>query len=160
VTERSKSEKKRGLHKVADQLDVLLQFSEDKIRTLPLDPDLIELIVETKSMRTFGAIRRQKRYLTRRLSDVDLQPTLRLVQQWQGSHLQSVKTFHLAEHWRHTLLETNGDIDEFISQYPAANKDILRLLIHTAKQAPANDKRHYRALFRHINDIIQASHGV
>ncbi len=62
-TKPSKSERKRtylALQKLGEEL---ITLREADLRSLPLDEDLLEAVIEARQIKSHGALRRQKQYI-------------------------------------------------------------------------------------------------
>lgn len=73
-TKPSKSARKReylALQKLGEEL---IPLQEQDLRTMGLDEDLLEAVLEAKRMSKRGALRRQKQYIGKLMSRIDPEP--------------------------------------------------------------------------------------
>jgi len=73
-TKPSKSARKReylALQKLGEEL---ITIRESDLQSMPLDEDLLEAIMETRRIKSHGALRRQKQYIGKLMRYVDPEP--------------------------------------------------------------------------------------
>jgi len=73
-TKPSKSARKReylALQKLGEEL---ITIRESDLQSMPLDEDLLEAIMETRRIKSHGALRRQKQYIGKLMRHVDPEP--------------------------------------------------------------------------------------
>lgn len=70
----SKSARKREYLAKQKLGEELIPLRESDLRSLPLDDDLLEAVLEAQQMKAHGALRRQKQYIGKLMRQVDPEP--------------------------------------------------------------------------------------
>ncbi len=99
----SRSEKKRQAKCVESLAAELVQLSASEIKCLPGDDFLRRNIEEAKSLKA-GARKRQIKYITKQLRNLDIEPFLTLLAEKKGSNLKQSQVIHQLEHWRDNII--------------------------------------------------------
>lgn len=155
---KSKTQKKREADAFKELGIALVQLSIEKLNRLPLSDPLKQAILSAKSLKSFGAIRRQMLWvgkLIRETNGDEIQLAYQALQLEESA--QSVQ-FHQIEAWRHRLLqEDNEALTAFVHQYPQVDTQHLRQLIKKAKDEIRQEKNlgASRALFRYLRSIVE-----
>lgn len=155
--ERSKSQKKRDaviLQKVGVKLVAL---SMEKLNQIPLSPQLKQAIVDAKSLRSHGAIRRQAQLIGKLMRSDDNEAILASYEQMLAEESATTAVFHDLEVWRERLIHEGKEaLTAFINVYHPADVQHLRQLI---KKAVDEHKREQhtgasKALFRYLRSCL------
>ncbi len=112
----SRSEKKRRAKGIETLATELVKLSASEIKGLPCDDFLKSDIKEAQQMKA-GARKRQIKYITKQLRELDIEPLLTVLAEKKGSKLKQDQTFHQLEHWRDNI------ITEAISYFHDAERD-------------------------------------
>jgi ribosome-associated protein len=154
---KSKSQKKRE----ADALQKLgvefIGLSLEKLNALPLSDHLRQAILQAKSLKSHGAIRRQAQLIGKLMRSEDSDDIL---VGYEGMLAQaSAKTaeFHDVEQWRERLIKEGKEaLTGFISAYPQVEVQQLRQLIKKAvdEQQKGLHTGASKALFRFLRSFI------
>jgi ribosome-associated protein len=152
----SKSQMKRealALKKVG--LD-LVNLSVATLAGFPLDEALLKAILEAKTIKSFGAKKRQIQLIGKLLRTADSNAILQAYAAFQDKSSATTAEFQLAELWRHRLIQEGKEpLTEFIARY---QPDVQKLK-HLIKKA-TEDEQHQKntgaalALFRYIRSCI------
>ena len=113
MEELSKSEKKRRAKGVENLATELVNLSATEITKLDCDDFLKKDIKDAQILKT-GARKRQIKYITKQLRDLNIEPLLNFLQEKKGSKLKQNQSFHKLERWRDDI------ISEAIQEYRAA----------------------------------------
>ena len=73
-TKPSKSARKREYLALQKLGEKLITIRESDLQSMPLDEDLLEAIMETRRIKSHGALRRQKQYIGKLMRHVDPEP--------------------------------------------------------------------------------------
>ncbi len=155
---KSKSQKKReadALQKVGVEL---IGLSLEKINALPLSPHLRTAIIEAKSLKSHGAIRRQAQLIGKLMRSSESDLILASYDQLQAEANATTADFHQVEVWRTRLIHEGKDaLTAFVDAHPLADVQQLRQLIK--KAVDEQTKEHHtgasKALFRYLRSCIQ-----
>lgn len=99
----SKSEKKRRAKNIEKLAFELIVLSPTDIKKLPCEDFIKDEILETKGLKA-GARKRQLKYLTKNLRQLDPEPLLDFMSQQKGSQLKQTKEFHELENLRDSII--------------------------------------------------------
>ncbi|MDE1941743.1 MAG: DUF615 domain-containing protein [Betaproteobacteria bacterium] len=137
----------------------LSQLSPERIRELKLPEGLERALLEVKTFKSHGAVRRQMQYIGKLMREVDPAPLQAYLDRLQGRSREATAQLHLAEHWRDRMLESVDAVDDFAARYREADRQQLRQLSLGAQRERELQKppRQFRALFRAISQILEAA---
>jgi ribosome-associated protein len=99
----SRSEKKRRAKGIESMAAELIKLSASEIKSLPCDDFLKKEIKDTQHLKA-GARKRQLKYITKQLRNLDVEPLLTLLAEKKGSKLKQDQLFHQLEHWRNNII--------------------------------------------------------
>jgi len=154
---KSKSQKKRdadALQKVGVQL---IALSMTKLDLLPLSDPLKKAIVDAKSLRSNGAIRRQAQLIGKLMRSDNSEEILAAYQQLLAEESAQTAAFHELEQWRERLIHEGKDaLTAFINAFHPQDVQQLRQLI---KKAVDEHQRQQhtgasKALFRYLRSCL------
>lgn len=152
----SKSQRKRDMAELEDMGEALTGLSEDRIKRMDLPEDLRAAVLEAKRIKSFGARRRQLKYIGKVMRHLDPVPIRAQLDALEGtSRAQTVWT-HKIEHWRHRLLSDDAALNALVAEYPDADHPQLRTLIENSQREKALGKppRSYREIFQVLRKLI------
>lgn len=137
----------------------LCELNKNQLAKIPLPETLQNAIVEMGRIKTNSAKRRHMQFIGRLMREADHEAIESAYQNLIQVSEQHVQQHHLAERWRDRLV-TEGDdaINEFMLDYPDADRQQLRQLVRTAKIEQEHEKppAAARKIFRALRDIIVA----
>ena len=152
----SKSAKKREYLALQELGERLIDLSPDQLGSIDLGEDLRDAIINAKSMRAHGALRRQKQLIGKLMRTADSTEIRTALEKFNSADRVSKQIFQQAETWRERLIdEGKPALNEFaemagsaaaglegtLSSYHGATSEKLQ---RTAK----------RQLFREIHRIL------
>jgi ribosome-associated protein len=148
----SKSQRKREMHDLQALGEALSQLSQDKIKHLALPETLEKALLDIKTFKAHGAVRRQLQYIGKLMRDVDPEPLIAYLDQLKGVSKEAVALQHLAEQWRLKIIEDIRQLDQFCEAHPQADRTQLRQLAMNAhkEQQAQKPPRSFRQLYRLI----------
>ncbi len=155
---KSKSQKKRdadALQKIGVELVAL---SLDKLNTLPLPDNLKQAILDAKSLKSHGAVRRQAQLIGKLMRSADSEAVLAGYELMLAEGNAKTADFHQMERWRERLIkEGKHALTEFVSSYPQVDVTKLRQLIKKAVDEQKNDQNlgASKALFRYLRSCLE-----
>ena len=154
---KSKSQKKReadALQKVGNQL---INLSLAKLDTLPLTPNLRQAIIDAKSIKSHGAIRRQSQLIGKLMRAADSAAILAAYEAITAEDSSQTLVFHELEVWRERLINGGKEaLTDFVQEYQPADVQQLRQLIKKAVEEQKSDKHTgaAKALFRFLRSCL------
>jgi ribosome-associated protein len=152
----SKSQRKRDMAELEDMGEALVALSDDRIARMDLPEDLRAAIREAKRIRSFGARRRQLKYIGKIMRQLDPGPIRAHLDAIEGTSRGQTAWLHSLEHWRHRLLDDDSALSALIAEYPGTDAQPLRALIRNTQRERALGKppRSYRELFQSLRTIV------
>jgi ribosome-associated protein len=111
----SRSEKKRQAKQIEDIANELAILSSPQVKKLPCDDFLKQEIINTQTLKG-GARKRQIKFITKQIREIDPEPLLNFLEERKGSQLKKNAAFHELERLR----------DDIITDVLAAVEDAFR----------------------------------
>ncbi|MFY7697325.1 MAG: ribosome biogenesis factor YjgA [Legionella sp.] len=155
---KSKSQLKREadlLQKVGVQL---IGLSMAKLERLPLTTQLKQAIVEAKSLKSHGAVRRQAQLIGKLMRSADSEAIIAAYKQEQAEDSAQTAKFHELELWRDRLIHDGKEaLTAYITCHPLVDVQLLRQLIKKAVDEHLQGLHlgAAKALFRFLRANIQ-----
>lgn len=154
----SRTDIKKAAQAVTDLGEKLAELSESALKAFGLPDELLKAILLLKKMDKGPALKRQKAFIGKLLrKDEPL-----LVEIKQKFHELEMKTqqqnahFHRLEMWRDRMVEEGDDaLNEFLQDYPHADRSFLRQSIRNAKKEVLENKppKSARAIFKYLRGL-------
>ncbi len=153
----SKSRRKRDAHAWQKLGEDLVGLTEAEFERLGLPEPLAQAVCEARGL-SRGALKRQLKYLGRLLREADAGPVAEARDRVLGDKRRANAEFHRLERWRDRLIaEGDGALQEFLAEWPAADRRQLRQLTRNAQKEQARDaqstRRATRTLFRYLRGL-------
>jgi len=159
----SRSEQRREALGVLTLALQLVQQSDARIGQIPMDEDLRRLVISTKRITAQIARKRAVHYLAkmmRREDDEALQAIRAALDHDKVEGRREAAQLHRVEFWRDRLVALGDDaLSEFLTEYPAGDRQQLRQLARNAQQEKAKEKPPHasRELFRELRQLIMGA---
>lgn len=157
----SKTQRKNECDGKQELGEKMITLNKEDLADIHMDDELRHAIEEAQRMRSNGALKRQRQYigkLIRNLDDETLEPQLNRV---LHKHDVFSAEFKRMEKWRDNILE-NGDkgINDFLEQYPMADRHHLRQLVRNANKEKQNNKppSAFRQIFKYIREVAEQAY--
>jgi ribosome-associated protein len=155
----SKTRRKAEMHALQDLGEALVALDQGRLAELaadvPLPPNLVEAIVEARSISAWGGRKRQLQYVGKLMRDVDPEPIRRRLTEWaQGHSLDSARQ-HDLELWRDRLLADPAALDLLAARWPRLDRPRFRALIAKARDERGRGQppHAFRELFRELKAL-------
>lgn len=149
----SKSQKKRDADKLQKIGVELVALPDNKLDSLPLPDNLKQAIIDAKTIKSHGAMRRQAQLIGKLMRAADSDAIIVAYEEIQAEGNAKTAHFHELEQWRDRLInDSKSALTEFISAYPGTNVQQLRQLVKKAIDEKAAEKPvgASKALFRFL----------
>lgn len=155
----SKTRRKQEMHELQALGAALVELPEAQLRSLPLDDDLREAVLEAKRISSHEARRRQLQYIGRLMRDVDPAPIRAQLEALEGSSAEATARHRRLEQLRERLLTDDAALTELLAGHPQADAQTLRTLIRNARREQKEGKppRAFRELFRALKSLEAGS---
>jgi ribosome-associated protein len=161
--EKSKTQVKRELHALVDLGERLTTFKADVLAKLPLTDPLRRALADAPKHTAHIARKRHIQFIGKLMRDQDLDEILVLLDQLDASTRQYNERFHNLERWRDRLVTGADDVlEQFVNEYPEADRQQLRSLIRQAQHEAAQNKAPAttRKIFKYIRELDEAKRGL
>jgi ribosome-associated protein len=155
----SKSQKKRDAEALQKLGVKLVGWSMDKLSQLPLPDRLRQAIIDAKSLKSHGAVRRQAQLIGKLMRTSDLDAVYTAYEGIMAEDNAQTAVFHDVELWRDRFIKEDKEaLTAFVDQYHPEDLQQLRQLIKKAVDEHRKDPQLHaasRALFRYLRSCIQ-----
>ncbi len=151
---------------VKRELDALLSLgksiaglSKEQFEAMPLSDVFRQAIVEARRFSKGGALKRQFKFVSKLLRNMDedeVEELFQALDRQLDKDRSAAARLHLFEQWRDRLvLEGDGALSAFLTEYPMADRQHLRQLQRKAKQEVEREKTPAtaRKIFQYIKEI-------
>lgn len=153
----SKTQRKNDMLALQKLGEQLVALPEGQLARVPLPEDLLNAIQFAHTLKSRESIRRHMQLIGKKMRSVDCDAIRSAVKQIQFTNELRTQEFHLIEEWREKLI-VGGDeaSQQFLVQYPQADRQQLRLWIRKAVQDRKNQKNTggETGLFRYLRTIL------
>ncbi len=153
----SKSQRKREADDVLALGEKMITLNQEELAQIHMDDELRDALEEAQRIKSNSALKRQKHYIAkimRGLADDTLAAQVERVLHKDDIYNAQFKRM---EKWRDSIIE-NGDkgINDFLAEYPQADRSHLRQLVRNAAKEKKNNKppAAYRQIFKYIRDVM------
>lgn len=149
----SKSQKKRDAERLQKIGVELVALPGNKLDSIPLPDNLKQAIIDARTIKSHGAMRRQSQLIGKLMRAADSESIIAAYDDILAEGNAKTAHFHDLEQWRERLINDNKTaLTEFVSNYPNTNVQQLRQLVKKAIDEQAADKvvGASKALFRFL----------
>jgi ribosome-associated protein len=155
----SKTQRKKTMHSLQRLGSELVDLADKELAALGLPENLHDAIVAARHITSFEARRRQLQYIGKLMRHIDAGPIRETLEMRRLSAQRRAAFHHRVERWRERLLAEETAFAEFVSAYPHANAQRVRVLIRNVQRERDADRppRSYRALFQLLRQILEES---
>jgi ribosome-associated protein len=164
----SRTALKKASEKLEEIGEELLFARENLVAELPLPEELRDAILDAKEFTSFGAKRRQTKFigkLMRRLNTEELEAIRAALQVEHGQSVKDAQILHRAEKWRDSLISDDEQLGQWIDEFPGGDVQHLRALIRQARKDAEKTKpgvaqrqgRAYRQIFSLVRSQLSSA---
>lgn len=158
ISKPSKSAKKREYLALQTLGENLIGLTREQLASIGLEQNLLDAVLEAKSITSHGALRRQKQLIGKMMRGTDPQPIeTALLAFGQGDKLEK-KLFRDAETWRDRLLNnSSAAVAAYRDMLGTERTDVGRLVASLKDDQPERVRRELqRRIFRAIHSDLMA----
>jgi len=152
----SKSERKRESLALQELGERLIALSEPDLATLSLDDNLHQAIRDAASIKSRGALRRQKQLIGKLMHGVDPEPIEAALARLSADDVKAKRLFARAERWRDRLVREGGNAINAFRAESGTDDDALARMVADLEVA-FDDKTRItlrRKIFRRVHEIL------
>lgn len=154
---KSKSQKKREADALQKLGVELIALSQAKLDSLPLPDHLHQAIVEARTLKSHGAMRRQAQLIGKLMRSADSEAIMDAYNQLLSDESAQTAIFHELEQWRERLIVGGKEaLTAFIDHYHPTDVQQLRQLVKKAvdEQSKQTHPGASKALFRFLRSCL------
>lgn len=157
----SKTQRKKMMHSLQLLGAELVELADEELAALGLPENLHDAIVMARRISSFEARRRQLQYIGRLMRHIDAGPIRDTLEMRRIAAAQQAAFHHRVERWRERLITEETALSEFVSAYPHADVQRVRVLIRNVRREREANRppRSYRALFQLLRQILGKTGG-
>ena len=152
----SRSQLKRENQELRDMGEQLVLLGKSQLEKITLDDSLKAAIKEARRLKNLDARRRQLQYIGKLLRNIDVTDIKYSLEKLNHQSQTFRQHFAKLEEWRDRFInEGNNAIEDFIAQYPEANRQQLRNLQRQANREKTQNKPSTASekLFKYIRQL-------
>jgi len=159
MEEKSKTQKKKDALSLQKLGERLVGLSNDLINEIHLPPDLHDAVMDAKTIKKHGALKRQMQYIGSLMRKCDPGPIEEALHNLDAGNYRKAVEFQQLEHWRDELISGNDTLlDEIANVCPDCDRQRLSRLVRQArKEINEASPKASRALFRYLRSIRTAA---
>lgn len=152
----SKSERKRQQLELQELGEKLIELKEADLAGLALDEKLREAVRIAASIKSHGALRRQKQYIGKLMRDIDPEPIRAALARLNADDIRDKRLFARAERWRDRLVQGGSDaLTEFNAVTGTDDAELPRLLAELEVTCDErSEKAVRRKIFRKVHELL------
>jgi len=153
----SKTQRKRECDEVLELGEKMIALNREELAQINMDEELRSAIEEAQRIKSNSALKRQKHFIAKVMRGLDDETLAAQVERVLHKHDIYNADFKRMEKWRDLIIE-NGDrgINDFLDEYPQADRSHLRQLVRNAAREKKNNKppAAYRQIFKYIREVV------
>ncbi len=152
----SKSALKREQHALQALGERLIELDRDQLLGIGLEERLFDAVVAAKSIRSHGALRRQKQLIGKLMRQVDPEPIRAAIEDAGSRQRFEKKAFRDAEHWRDRIAAGDAQSIDAFFEFLGRKSDPVSTAARDLRSARSDrgQKESKRRLFREIHREI------
>jgi ribosome-associated protein len=152
----SKSERKRQQLELRSLGEQLIALNDAELMSLELDERLGDAIRQARSIKSHGALRRQKQLIRKLMRDIDPQPIRIELAKLRADEVGEKRIFARAEKWRDRLVREGAAALQAFAEETGGSDAELDGLIGDLNVAYSerDEKTVKRKIFRRIHEIL------
>ncbi len=134
----------------------LIPLSDTELDAFALDNRIVEAIRAARSIRSHGALRRQKQLIGKLMRDLDPEPIRTRLTALRADDIAAKRVFATAEKWRDRLLrEGTAAVSIFEQETGVADSGLVQLLAeYEVAISDRAEKTLRRKIFRRVHEIL------
>jgi ribosome-associated protein len=153
---KSKTKKKKEALSLQVLGERLVKLPKEQINDIDLPVEIYDAVIFAKTIKQFGALRRQMQYIGTLMRKIDPAPVQEALFNIEQGNYKKAAEFKATEKLRDELISgKNRLIEKIIIKCPDADRQQLTLLARNARKEKENNKppKAFRALFSYLIKI-------
>jgi ribosome-associated protein len=152
----SKTEKKRVQQELQALGEQLIALNDTELSSFNLDERLCDAVRKARTIKSHGALRRQKQLIGKLMRELDPNPIRAELTQLRADGVREKRVFARAEKWRDRLVREGAmALDAFADETGDADAELKALLAELSVAFSERDEKTVkRKIFRRIHAIL------
>jgi len=152
----SKTRRKQAVHALQALGEALVELDDTRLAAIEMPDRLRDAVVEARRITRHEARRRQLQYIGKLMRAVDPEPIRAALDAWRATAHAHTALHRRAEAWRERLLADPDAVGALLSEFPMADSEPLRALVHSAlrERKAGQPPRAYRQLYQALRHLI------
>jgi len=152
----SKSERKRLQLELQALGAQLIALNDSELTSLALDERLCDAVRQARSMKSHGALRRQKQLIGKLMRELDPAPIRQQLTSLRADDVREKKVFARAEKWRDRLVrERAAALQAFAEETGDADTELRAMIAELDVAFSEKDEKTVsRKIFRRVHEIL------
>ena len=152
----SKSARKRRQLALQALGERLIELPVAELDAIGLEPSLFDALVEAKTIRSHGALRRQRQLIGKLMRNADAAKIEAALRSHGSRDREAVELFHAAEGWRDRIVDEGAPALAEFERFVGAEQPQASRLLREHEQAKETGRRSARRrLFREIHRQLE-----
>jgi len=152
----SKTQRKKVVHLLQALGEELVELNDDQLAAIELPEALRDAVLAARRITKFEARRRQLQYIGKLMRRVEVEPIRAALDALLAGSRRQIAAHKRIEAWRERLLASPGALDELLAEYPGADAQQLRALVHGAlRERDAGSRpRSFREIYQALRALF------
>lgn len=153
--EKSRSQKKREVTKLQKLGESLMELSDDQIKAIDVEKELIDAVLLAKTMKRGNAKKRQLQYIGVLMRKIDHEPIEKALMMLENGISITGKKFSQVEKWRDGLLDGTIEVEFVIEEMPSIDRQKIRQLIRNCEKEKKAGKplKSSKKLYQYLKEM-------
>tara|TARA_B100000686_G_C16712909_1_gene930258 strand:- start:264 stop:809 length:546 start_codon:yes stop_codon:yes gene_type:complete len=156
ISKPSKSAEKREAIALQALGEQLVNLSNKELNSIHLDKRLLQAVVDAKSIRARGALKRQKQLIGKLMRKIDPIPIRAAIDRFNKNGQREKIIFKKTEYWRNRILLGDTTVLEEFFAYVGHDNERLTVMVNSSRNMTntAEKTKAKRSIFREIYNEI------
>ena len=152
----SKTQRKKAVHLLQALGEELVELNDDQLAAIELPEALRDAVMAARRITKFEARRRQLQYIGKLMRRVEVEPIRAALDALLAGSRRQIAAHKRIEAWRERLLAGPGALDELLAEYPGADAQQLRVLVHGAlrEHDAGSPPRSFREIYQALRALF------
>jgi ribosome-associated protein len=152
----SKTQRKKAVHLLQALGEALVELNDDQLAAIELPEALRDAVMAARRITKFEARRRQLQYIGKLMRRVDVEPIRAALDTATAGSRRQIAAHKRIEAWRERLLAGPDALNELLAEYPEADSERLRALVHGAlrERDAGSPPRSFRELYQALRALF------
>ncbi|NNF98278.1 MAG: DUF615 domain-containing protein [Desulfobacteraceae bacterium] len=152
----SRTQQKKEVRKLQRLGEEMVGLAAERLRKIDMPADLLDAVLQAKTMKKHGARRRQILHIGSLLRSVDVEPILQEFKRMaDGDHLSAVRAGQLRDRAERLAAMDEDTLAIVVSEYPHADIQRIRNLVRNANKEALQETPQHAKAFQKLLDYLK-----